>query len=149
MEKWAGKKKTARELWVGEKRNKPSSLPLRFFRFFYLPLFMLRYNSKCQSEGPICILLLLAFAAIRLFKFMYIGRQKPGFGKAMEKSAGGGIFAIKSGNVGSGSTPPPPPPLFQTLKAQLIYQLKRDNFFIRNMFWIDGWKRMLIVSFCS
>ena len=103
------KKEKARELWVAEKRNKPSSLPLRFFRFFFLPLFMLRYNSKCQSEGPICILHLLAFAAIRLFKFMYIGRQKPGFGKAMKKSAGGGIFVIKSGNVGSGSTPTPTP----------------------------------------
>ena len=93
---------------------------------------MLRYNSKCQSEGPICILHLLAFAASRLFKFMYIGRQKPGFGKAMKKSAGGGIFAIKSGNVGSGSSPPPP--LFQTLTAQLIYQLTRDNFLSETCF---------------
>ena len=44
------------------------------------------------------------------------------------------IFAIKSGNVGSGSNPPPPPPLFQTLKAQLIYQLKRDNFLSETCF---------------
>ena len=63
---------------------------------------------------------------------MYIGRQKPGFGKAMKKSAGGGIFVKKSGNVESGSTPPPP--LFQTLKAQLIYQLKRDNFLSETCF---------------
>ena len=70
---------------------------------------MMRYNSKYQSKGTIYILQLLAFAAIRLFKFMYSGRQKPGFGKAMKKSAGGGIFVIKSGNVGSGSTPTPTP----------------------------------------
>ena len=60
---------------------------------------MLRYNSKYQTKGPIYILHLLAFEAIRLFKFMYIERQKPGFGKAMIKSAGGGIFLKKSGNV--------------------------------------------------
>ena len=36
---------------------------------------------------------------------MYIGTQKPGFGKAMKKSAGGGISVKKSGNVESGSTP--------------------------------------------
>ena len=65
---------------------------------------------------------------------MYIGRQKPVFGKAMKKIAGGGIFVKKSGNVESGSTPPPPPPLFQTLKAQLIYQLKRDNFLSETCF---------------
>ena len=93
---------------------------------------MMRYNSKYQSKGTIYILQLLAFAAIRLFKFMYSGRQKPGFGKAMKKSAGGGIFVKKSGNVESGSTPPPP--LFQTLKAQLIYQLKRDNFLSETCF---------------
>ena len=46
---------------------------------------MLRYNSKYQTKGPIYILHLLAFEAIRLFKFMYIERQKPGFGKAMMK----------------------------------------------------------------
>ena len=40
---------------------------------------------------------------------MYIGRQKPGFGKAMKKIAGGGIFVKKSGNVESGSTPTPTP----------------------------------------
>ena len=85
---------------------------------------MMRYNSKYQSKGTIYILQLLAFAAIRLFKFMYIGRQKPGFGKAMKKIAGGGIFVKKSGNVESGST----------LKAQLIYQLKRDNFLSETCF---------------
>ena len=40
---------------------------------------------------------------------MYIGRQKPGFGKAMKKSAESGIFGKKSGNVESGSTPTPTP----------------------------------------
>ena len=101
------KKKTARELWVGERRNKPGP-PLSLFvsSLFSLPLFMLRSNSKYQSKGPIYIRHLLAFAAI---KFMYVGRQKPGFGKAMKKSAGGGIFVKKSGNVESGSTPTPTP----------------------------------------
>ena len=92
---------------------------------------MLRYNSKCQSEGPIYILHLLAFAAIRLFKFMYIGRQKPGFGKAMKCRRRD--FRDKEWECGI-RIDPPPPPLFQTLTAQLIYQLKRDNFLSETCF---------------
>ena len=81
------KKKKRRESCGWEKGGiNPSLLsPSSFLPLFPLPLFMLSYNSKYQSKGPIYILHLLAFAAIRPSKFMYIGRQKPGFGKAMKK----------------------------------------------------------------
>ena len=66
-----------KEKWAG-KRSEGVPFSLRFI--------ILRYNSKYQSKGPIYVLHLFAFAAIRLFELVYLrAKKKKGFGKAMKK----------------------------------------------------------------
>ena len=64
-----------------------------------------RINSEYQLKGPICILHLLAFAAISLFSLKNFGNKKRGFGKVTKKVQNAGLSWKRSRNVGSG--PPP------------------------------------------